>query len=84
MLILESLFLSYTILTFKTTMLSEKYSKQKKMVVCLMGKMTIYHGNYTIIKNPQIVKGKNTKDFSPGYYDAPQTILNAFLYDFLK
>lgn len=33
-----------------------------------MGKMTVYHGSYTIIKTPNIVIGKNTKDFGPGFY----------------
>ena len=33
-----------------------------------MGKMTIYHGSYTTIKAPKIIKGKNTKDFGPGFY----------------
>lgn len=33
-----------------------------------MGKMTVYHGSYTTIKNPRIIKGKNTKDFGPGFY----------------
>lgn len=33
-----------------------------------MEKMTVYHGNYTTIKNPQIVIGKNTKDFWNGFY----------------
>ena len=33
-----------------------------------MGKMTVYHGSYTIIKTPEIIKGKNTKDFGPGFY----------------
>lgn len=33
-----------------------------------MGKMTVYHGSYTIIKNPQIITGKNTKDFGSGFY----------------
>ena len=32
------------------------------------GKMTVYHGSYTTIKNPRIIKGKNTKDFGPGFY----------------
>ena len=30
--------------------------------------MTVYHGSYTTIKNPRIIKGKNTKDFGPGFY----------------
>ena len=33
-----------------------------------MGKMTVYHGSYTIVENPEIIKGKNTKDFGPGFY----------------
>ncbi|MDD3305811.1 MAG: DUF3990 domain-containing protein [Acetobacterium sp.] len=33
-----------------------------------MGKMTVYHGGYTIVKNPKILKGKNTKDFGHGFY----------------
>ena len=33
-----------------------------------MGKMTVYHGSYITIKNPRIIKGKNTKDFGPGFY----------------
>jgi len=33
-----------------------------------MGKMTVYHGGYTIVKNPKIIKGKNTKDFGHGFY----------------
>ncbi len=33
-----------------------------------MGKMTVYHGGYTAVKKPKIIKGKNTKDFGPGFY----------------
>ncbi len=33
-----------------------------------MGKMTVYHGSYTAIEHPQIVIGRNTKDFGPGFY----------------
>lgn len=33
-----------------------------------MEKMTVYHGSYTIIEKPKILKGKNTKDFGLGFY----------------
>lgn len=33
-----------------------------------MGKMTVYHGSYTIVRHPKIIKGRNTKDFGPGFY----------------
>lgn len=33
-----------------------------------MGKMTVYHGSYTAVEVPQIICGKNTKDFGPGFY----------------
>lgn len=33
-----------------------------------MGKMIVYHGSYTEIKKPQIITGRNTKDFGPGFY----------------
>ena len=33
-----------------------------------MGKMTVYHGSYTAVKKPEILKGRNTKDFGPGFY----------------
>lgn len=33
-----------------------------------MGKMTVYHGSYVTVKIPKIIKGKNTKDFGPGFY----------------
>jgi hypothetical protein len=33
-----------------------------------MGKMTIYHGSYIVIKEPKIIKGRNTKDFGNGFY----------------
>lgn len=33
-----------------------------------MGKMTVYHGSYTVIKYPKIRKGQNTKDFETGLY----------------
>ncbi len=33
-----------------------------------MGKMTVYHGSYTAIKHPEIIRGKNTKDFGTGFY----------------
>lgn len=33
-----------------------------------MGKMTVYHGSYTMVDNPEIVNGRNTKDFGPGFY----------------
>lgn len=33
-----------------------------------MGKMTVYHGSYTEVTTPRIIKTKNTKDFGPGFY----------------
>lgn len=33
-----------------------------------MGKMLVYHGSYTEIKKPEIIKGRNTKDFGTGFY----------------
>ncbi|MDR1701106.1 MAG: DUF3990 domain-containing protein [Lachnoclostridium sp.] len=33
-----------------------------------MGKMTVYHGSYTTIEKPEIIIGKNTKDFGQGFY----------------
>ena len=33
-----------------------------------MGKMTVYHGSFTIIEQPQIITGRNTKDFGTGFY----------------
>lgn len=33
-----------------------------------MGKMTVYHGSYTVVERPKIIKGKNTKDFGTGFY----------------
>lgn len=33
-----------------------------------MGKITVYHGSYTTVEIPHPVKGKNTKDFGPGFY----------------
>lgn len=33
-----------------------------------MGKMTVYHGSYVVVEKPQLVKGRNTKDFGPGFY----------------
>lgn len=33
-----------------------------------MGKMTVYHGSYTTVKQPIIKIGRNTKDFGPGFY----------------
>ena len=33
-----------------------------------MGKMTVYHGSYTTVRTPEIIKGRNTKDFGPGFY----------------
>lgn len=33
-----------------------------------MGKMTVYHGSYTKIEIPSIIKSKNTKDFGTGFY----------------
>ena len=33
-----------------------------------MGKMTVYHGSYAIVEKPQIIQGKNTKDFGTGFY----------------
>lgn len=30
--------------------------------------MTVYHGSYTIVEKPKIIKGKNTKDFGTGFY----------------
>lgn len=33
-----------------------------------MGKMTVYHGSYTTVRQPEIIIGKNTKDFGSGFY----------------
>lgn len=33
-----------------------------------MRKMTVYQGSYTIIEHPDIIKGKNIKDFGTGFY----------------
>lgn len=33
-----------------------------------MGKMTVYHGSYIAVEKPQLITGKNTKDFGPGFY----------------
>ena len=54
-----------------------------------MGKMTVYHGSYTVVEHPELIIGRNTKhsfvsdkieDFNSSfYYDAPQNIPNAFL-----
>lgn len=33
-----------------------------------MGKLTVYHGSYTTVEQPKIIKGKNTKDFGTGFY----------------
>jgi hypothetical protein len=33
-----------------------------------MGKMTVYHGSYTVVKEPKVVKSRNTKDFGNGFY----------------
>ncbi len=33
-----------------------------------MGKMTVYHGSYTAVNKPEIINGKNTKDFGSGFY----------------
>lgn len=33
-----------------------------------MGKMTVYHGSYTTVQKPKIMKGRNTKDFGEGFY----------------
>ncbi|MFI3236426.1 MAG: DUF3990 domain-containing protein [Lachnospiraceae bacterium] len=33
-----------------------------------MGNMTVYHGSYTAISEPRILKSKNTKDFGCGFY----------------
>ena len=33
-----------------------------------MGKMLVYHGSYTEIRQPEIRKGRNTKDFGNGFY----------------
>ena len=33
-----------------------------------MGKMTVFHGSYMAVEKPEIRKGRNTKDFGPGFY----------------
>lgn len=33
-----------------------------------MGTMTVYHGGYQAIEKPEIIKGRNTKDFGTGFY----------------
>lgn len=33
-----------------------------------MGKLTVFHGSYTVVDRPRVIVGKNTKDFGPGFY----------------
>ena len=33
-----------------------------------MGKMLVYHGSYTEVREPKIIVGRNTKDFATGFY----------------
>lgn len=33
-----------------------------------MARMTVFHGGYTLIENPEIRKGHHTKDFGDGFY----------------
>ena len=33
-----------------------------------MAKMTVYHGGYEPVQQPEIRKGRNTKDFGDGFY----------------
>lgn len=33
-----------------------------------MGKMTIYHGSYTVVEHPEIIRSRYTKDFGTGFY----------------
>ena len=33
-----------------------------------MAKMTVYHGGYEPVTNPEIRIGRNTKDFGAGFY----------------
>ena len=33
-----------------------------------MAKMTVYHGGYMAVEHPQILIGRNTKDFGTGFY----------------
>ncbi len=33
-----------------------------------MAKMTVYHGGYAPVENPEIRIGRNTKDFGNGFY----------------
>ena len=33
-----------------------------------MAKMTVYHGGYGPVQQPEIRKGRNTKDFGEGFY----------------
>ena len=33
-----------------------------------MARMTVFHGGYTTIENPEIRKGHHTKDFGDGFY----------------
>ena len=33
-----------------------------------MAKMTVYHGGYISVENPQVRIGRNTKDFGTGFY----------------
>ena len=33
-----------------------------------MAKMTVYHGGYMSVENPEIRVGRNTKDFGVGFY----------------
>jgi hypothetical protein len=36
--------------------------------------MTVYHGSYTVVKQPEVLIGRNIKDFGPGFSCTPAAL----------
>jgi len=45
-----------------------------------MGKMTVYHGSYTTVRQPELRNSRNTKDFGNGFYCTIFRLSSSFYY----
>ena len=52
---------------------SELNSKNKKRTC-----MELYHGSYTSVEKPRVLKGQYTKDFGTGFYESPSYLFESY------
>ena len=53
--------------------IAELNSKNKKRTC-----MELYHGSYTSVEKPRVLKGQYTKDFGTGFYESPSYLFESY------